>query len=392
MRILFQHRTLADGAEGIHINAMVKAFRTLGHEVRVSGLGASQGSSRNAVLTRAKSLLPQSALELGSAACNVSEYVDLRREIRAFQPDILYKRHARYDVAVGMAAHHCGIPLILEVNCLYVSPQYLPFEPLVFYPLARRFERRALELATVVLAVSTPLARQIKKVTDANVVIMPNGADPERFDARLADPERVRARHCLGPVLTIGWTGIIREWHGLDILLDAFASIPDVQLLIIGDGPALPAVQERMRALRIDNRVFITGRVSHSDMRDYIAAMDIAVVADDGTGVASPMKLLEYMAMGRAIVAPDLDNLNDLVTDEIDALMFAAGDSGDLARVLRRLVAEAPVRHRLGLNARSKVVKERNWLANAAAVLAMIRQPDSAPDALGTDSPIRHQV
>jgi glycosyltransferase involved in cell wall biosynthesis len=382
MRILYHHRTLADGAEGVHIAEMVSAFRVLGHEVRVLGLAGS-GNSRQGFISGVQHVLPRWSYEIASAGCNPAEYLAVRREADRFRPDFLYKRHARNDIGALSAARALGVPSVLEVNCLFADPEYQRFEPLSFPGMTARLERRALSLASIILAVSSPLAGQIERA-GSRAVVMPNGANPEVFDPQRADRKAIRARLGLGDRFTVGWAGILRDWHGLELLLDAIAAIPDAALLIVGDGPARPSVEARVSALNLSGRTTLAGRVPHEAMPAYIAAMDVAVVAEDRTRVASPMKLLEYMAMARPVIAPALDNVRDLVQDGVDGLMFTPGDSDALAAALRRLASDAALRCTLGRNARRKVQETRNWLANAQTVIDLVntlRVPGVAPGA-----------
>ena len=374
MRILYHHRTLADGAEGVHIAAMVDAFRALGHDVCVHGLAASSHRpERRTGVHLLRRALPGVGFELASAALNVPEYASTRRALGGGAVDLVYKRHARFDTAVLAAARRHGVPSVLEVNSLFTQGAYHEFEPLRLRRLAARLERRALELATVVAAVSTPLMRQIQALVPRAVIVLPNGADPERFTISRASPERVRRQYCPNGRLTVGWSGVLRQWHGVETLLEAIRPLPRLRLLIVGDGPAREPIERRAQALGVADRVSITGRVPHEEMLDYIAAMDVGVVADDRTGVASPMKLLEYMAMGRAVVAPRLDNITDIVTDEADGLLFEPGNGAELTRVLCRLAADEPLRCRLGLQARATIERERNWRRNAQQVLSLVR-------------------
>jgi glycosyltransferase involved in cell wall biosynthesis len=101
--------------------------------------------------------------------------------------------------------------------------------------------------------------------------------------------------------------------------------------------------------------------------------MDVAVVAEDRTRVASPMKLLEYMAMGRPVVAPALDNIRDLVTDGVDGLLFSAGNARSLESSLARLASDASLRSALGAHARSSVHELRNWNRIAETIIGLIR-------------------
>lgn len=374
MRILYHHRTLADGAEGIHIAEMVKAFRTLGHDVHVCGLAGAEGSpARHGLVDGLKRTLPSAAFEIASVSSNVLDYVAVRRAIRATGADFLYKRHARLDVGALSAAQHAGIPTVLEVNCLFAGHNYEQFEPIVLDGLAARLERHALTLADVVIAVSTPLAQDVACLAGVDAAVLPNGADPKRFDFGTADPVRIRSHLGLCGAVTVGWAGVMRDWHGIELLLDAVSRVPDLRLLIVGGGPARAAVERHANAVGVADRMVITGRIPQEQMPDYLAAMDIAVVASDRTRVASPMKLLEYMAMERAVVAPRLANIKDLVTDGRDGLLFSPEDADDLAETLRRLAQNEPLRTTLGREARRTVQERHNWHRNAKRVLALVK-------------------
>ena len=383
MRILYWHRTLADGAEGVHIAAMVDAFRALGHNVRLADLGGASPNKggQAGVVALVRAALPKLVFELASIGYNIPEYLHVRREIARFRPHILYARHARYDTAALAAARRAGVPTLLEVNALFTAPGYLQFEPLAVPFAAKAMERRSLRLATAVVTVSTPLARQAESMAGVHALVVPNGADPQRFDPLKADGARVRTRFGLGTAVVIGWTGILREWHGLELLVDALKELPTAMLLIVGGGPAQGALEARAAQLGVQRRLVITGRVPHDEVPDYLAAMDVAVVADERTGVASPMKLLEYMAMGLAVVAPSADNIRDIVEDGGDGLLFAPGDPSALAVQLHRLADQTTLRRALGAKARLKIEQERNWRAVAETLLGAVSDRRPRPTA-----------
>jgi glycosyltransferase involved in cell wall biosynthesis len=196
VRILYHHRTLADGAEGIHIASMVSALRALGHEVTVESLAQPSSSGAPGPLAAVRQRLPQALFEVATLSANIVEFEAMRRKLRTGSYDLLYKRHALFDVGAVQAASRLGIPIVLEVNALYSSPAMNEFEPLTLRRLAARFERRTFRLATVTVAVSTPLRRQIEEVAGrgVRVVVVPNGVDPERFDPARTSAEAVRAR------------------------------------------------------------------------------------------------------------------------------------------------------------------------------------------------------
>jgi len=162
MRILYWHRTLGDGAEGVHIAAMIDAFRTLGHDVRLARMiaGTERAAAPAGLVERVRARLPAPLFELASIGYNIPEYVHLRRAIASYRPDLVYARHARYAGAALLAARHGGVRSLLEVNALFTAPGYAQFEPLAFAGTARRMERDCLRLASSVITVSSPLTRQ----------------------------------------------------------------------------------------------------------------------------------------------------------------------------------------------------------------------------------------
>ena len=125
--------------------------------------------------------------------------------------------------------------------------------------------------------------------------------------------------------MVIGFTGILRPWHGVELLIQAFAGLyhqhKEAFLLIVGDGPSHSELEQFVASLRITDRVYFTGRVSHRDIPDYLAACDVGV-SPRATFYASPMKVPEYMASKLAVVAPAMSNIADLIDDGVDGLMF----------------------------------------------------------------------
>jgi glycosyltransferase involved in cell wall biosynthesis len=261
---------------------------------------------------------------------------------------------------------------VLEVNCLFSQPPYVSFEPMSLRRIAASFERRALGLSTITIAVSSPLAAIARSFASVRVDVVPNGADLTRFDPARADGTRTRQRYALPNRLVVGWVGVLRDWHGLDLLVDAVRDVPDAHLLIVGDGPQRSAIETRIAGLGLADRVTITGRVPHDDMPDHVAAMDVAVVAGERTGVASPMKLLEYMAMGKPVAAPALENIRDVVENGVTGMLFQPGDKQDLLTALTAMAGDPALRARLGSRARQSIEAGRTWPQIARRILALV--------------------
>jgi len=226
----------------------------------------------------------------------------------------------------------------------------------------------------VVAAVSTPLAGHVRELSKnrANVMVLPNGANPDLFRPRADLRPNMREELAWRDSVIVGWAGILREWHGVELLIRAVARVRGLKLLIIGDGPDRGRLDTVIQNLNLGDRVMFTGRVSHADVMRYVGAVDVAVSSADRTGIASPMKLLEYMAMERATVAPRSRNIEDLIDDGVDGLLFEPDSEEALVAVLRRLAEDEGLRERLGRQARLKIVRFRNWQRNAEIVIRAI--------------------
>jgi glycosyltransferase involved in cell wall biosynthesis len=379
VRILYHHRTRAGDAQGIHIAEIQRAFRLRGHDVREVALveagteakaagdgGEARGLAGLASRAAAHMPLPlREGLELGY---NAVAYRRLSKALREARPDFLYERYAANTFAGLAAARRQGVPFVLEVNSP-LAQEKERHDGLFFRRLTRGVERRLCAGADVTIAVTRVLAGILEGqgVPAGKIVVMPNGVrrgfglggDGEAFRRSLGLPLDV-------PVAgVVGW---FRPWHNLERLVAA-AESPEwrearIHLVLAGDGPAIPALRERRDASEdLKRRVVLCGAVPRGDIESALAAFDVAV-QPAVTGYACPMKILEYMAAGRAIVAPGSANVRELLTDGETALLCPGDENPaaeDLGRAILALVRDPALRARLGRAARERL-HERGWL------------------------------
>ena len=202
--------------------------------------------------------------------------------------------------------------------------------------------------------------------------VMPNGVDPDLFSPQSIDVA-AKARLGLERFIVLGFTGFVRDWNGLDAVLEYLAR-PEGQgscLLVVGDGPARPRLEAIARSLQVVDRVHFTGLVGRSQVPRLVSAFDVAL-QPAANPYASPLKLFEYMALGRAIVAPDQPNIREILANERDALLFDPNDLHSFAAAVLRAAADAALRQRLAAGA-VETLRHRNltWRHNAERVLAL---------------------
>ena len=369
MRILYSHRIQSRDGQSVHVEELISALRAFGHEVLVVGPGfydkaAFGGESGLVALLRSR--LPRALGELAELGYNLLAYWRLRLACRRFQPQLIYERYNLYYLAGTLLSRRTGVRLFLEVNAP-LADERARHGGLGLPGLARWLERYVWRSADRVLAVTGALKDIIVMagVPPTRIEVVPNGIDPGRF-ANL--PER--ERH--DDAVVLGFVGFVRDWHGLDGVIAAMAadaSGPRIRLDVVGDGPALPALRQQAEALGIAERVRFAGLVEHERIPAVVASFDIAL-QPRVVAYASPLKLFEYMAAGKAIVAPDQPNIREVLQDGATAVLFDPARDGSMWEAIGRLAADPAMRARLGEAARREIERrDYTWRGNAERLI-----------------------
>lgn len=372
MKILYSHRTKSADGQYVHISALAEALAARGHEIVMVGPDDTDGLGRRALDAAAgegglRRLLPGAIGEVAELAYSARGYQRLAAKVAG--ADILYERYNLFYHAGVRLARRRGLPFLLEVNAP-LAEERARHGALALKSLARWSEQAIWRAADRVLPVSGVLARAVEAagVAPQKIVVIRNGVGPE-FLAE-ADPRPVRARYNLVGKMVLGFTGFVRDWHGLDRVLRYMAQKgrKDLHLLLVGDGTARQTLERQAASLGIGEQLTITGVVQRGAMPAHVAAFDIAL-QPAVTAYASPLKLFEYMAQARPILAPARDNIREVLIDGADALLFAPDDDGAFADALDRLAGEPALRDRLGAAARASLLRQDlTWPANAARV------------------------
>lgn len=385
MRILYHFRTRASGAEAVHISGIANALTRLGHEVvflNPSGRDPRAKTNPYAALKapgffgRVSRSLPRFVFELLEIAYNAWAFVKLRGLLAGRGFDLIYERHAFFLFASAFLAKRRGVPLVVEVNEL-VGDSRVSEQP-VFRALVRCCDRLVFARARSIVVVSPHLKRRIEAlgVPGSRVLVQPNAVDPHDFKTP-ADGNVVRERLALRDSVVAGFVGWFVEWHRVDLLIEAFATLaprhPDARLLLIAEGPLRDNLLALATGLGVVDRVCFAGSVPHSEVPAHVAAMDICVVPHSNE-YRSPIKLFEYMGQGRAVVAPRTEPIAMVVRDGENGLLFEPGSAAALAGALERLLDSA-LRQRMGQQARADVLAHHTWTHNAKAMLAHANVP-----------------
>jgi len=375
MKILYHQRILSRDGQLVHIEELVNALRALEHEVTVVGPGPGPEESSDSGGPRARRLLPRPVAEALEFGYNAVAFARLAAAWLRNRPDALYERYNLFLLAGTWLKMLTGCPFVVEVNAPF-SKERRAYGGLAFEALARSVERHVWQRADAVIVVTQALAADVMAagVAPDRIVVIPNGIDPARF-AAVPPTEAAKARLGLAGTLVLGFTGFPRDWHRLERVIDYIADAPGgdhLRLLIVGDGPMVPTLKRHAATRHVAERIIFAGVVPRERVGDYVAAFDVAL-QPHATPYASPLKMVEYMALGRTIVAPDLPNIRELMVHRENAILFNLNDDGALLRALDEVLADPMLRQRLGEGARRTIAeKGLTWRHNAERTIACL--------------------
>lgn len=385
MKILYHHRTASKDGQAVHIEEMIAAMRKLGHEVMVvapdmaepAGDGG-EGRMGGGVgwVHRLRDALPKALYELMEFAYTWIAYRRLCKVAADFKPDLIYERYNLFLLAGLMLKRKLDIPLLLEVNSPLVYERSRHSGGLSLQGLARWAEGMAWRGADFVLPVTQVLGDHVRAygVPAERIVVIPNGINAAHFESA-PTPEQAKAERGLAGKLVLGFTGFVRDWHGVDRVIRWMASpaAPDnAHLLVVGDGPVRAELEALARELGIAERVTFTGVIHREQVPAWVASFDVAL-QPAVVAYASPLKLMEYLVMAKAVIAPRTPNLCEVLSDGDNALLFDAAEPGAFEQALSRLCADAELRSRLAVGARKSIDRlELTWDGNARKALALV--------------------
>lgn len=243
---------------------------------------------------------------------------------------------------------------------------------------------RAQEITTLLLADAVICPSDVTRaylvsldVPPEKIAVIPNGVDTKRFT-----PQPLGESTSERPVLL--YIGTLADWQGLDVLIAAMPAIVSrypARLRIVGRGRSRQrkALLRRVRKLGLEECVSVEPPVPHHDMPALVAQADVCLAPlgyndRNVTQGCCPIKVIEYMACGRPIVAANLPVVRELVRDEVDALLFGPDDAADLARCVLALLDEPGLACQLASSAAQRAKRQFSWRQAQKKLLEVYEQ------------------
>ena len=371
-KILYHHRIASKDGQYVHVEEIIKALKAAGHQVCLVAPHLTEQSefgSSGGLVAWLKARMPKQLYELMELSYAVVAFIKLLVAIYKFKPDFIDERFNLFLPAGVWASKCCKLPLLLEVNAP-IYEERSKYDGIALTRLARWSQHYCWKNADRCFPVTQVLAEYLLNagVNPSAIEVIPNGINEAVFSRPKITPE---ALPDLQHKLVIGFVGFCREWHGLDRVLTLMAKLanPKLFFLIIGDGPAIAGLKQQAAELQISQQIFVSGLVNRDDMPHWLAQMDIAL-QPDVVPYASPLKMLEYMYMAKAIIAPDTANIRELLQHNVNALLFDPADANSFTHCLNQLCDQPELVTELGNNAKQSILQHKlTWANNASRIV-----------------------
>jgi glycosyltransferase involved in cell wall biosynthesis len=377
-RVSTRDNAEASGARA-HILGMINGFQECGFQVDEFIIGnhtptswSNSGSER--ILT--KSVLFRLIADLVRI---VFSYFNKRKAENIYNGNYnyVYERFAAFQ-NLGTAFQKKGIKWILETNSPLFYEASEERKSIVLVNLCKSLELNAYKNCDHIVCVTKELKEIISSlpgVRSEKILVIPNGVDTNRFNPLTTIPFKVSDK------FTIGFVGILAPWCGVDILLEAIKELESynlpIHVVIVGDGIMKQKFQALTQELNITKQVTFVGHVDWAKVPSYISGFDIAYSGQTNLQIGkmyhSPLKIYEYMAMGKPVIASAFEDAERMIKNGFNGFLFTSGNVQQLSAV----ISEAYINNELLTPKRSeeirlKIVNEHSWQSRTRSLLAAL--------------------
>lgn len=267
------------------------------------------------------------------------------------------------------------IPMITEFNGIideYKRPKWI----LAFGKIVEKFlARKSAAVICITQEVKEWMIKHYSLKPD-NIFVISNAADPGRFDAEYRMEMRTPYQLDLKQFI-VTFVGSLTWWQGVSFFIEAIPElekkIPDLKVLIIGDGGEYPHLAVLTKQLHLESRVYFAGKVSSHEAARYMQISDVLILPKVPI-TCSPLKLYEYMAAGRPVVASDLPGFEIVQESGCGILVPPKNPAAIAEAVLKLHDLTQDERQKMGMRGRNKIIKDHTWDAVAIKTLKIIEE------------------
>ncbi len=293
--------------------------------------------------------------------------------VAGYRPSIIHAASNWWNGFAGVAlARRHGLPSVYEIRGLWEltrASSHDNWDQSERYRADANYETSAALMADRVIVITEGLRLEMaaRGIPLNKMIVVPNAVNLKEFHHTDRDSQLERQLG-LGGSCVIGFAGSLTYYEGLDDLLRAGALLrgstaTPFKFLIVGDGAEMRNLEDLAKQLQMEDICTFTGRVPHNEVPRYLSLMDITPFPRIPIPVCetvSPLKPLESMAMRVAVLASDVNALQEMVPPGT-GLLFRKGELTSLSERLQLLIEDPKLREQLTDNAYDWVAETRSW-------------------------------
>lgn len=322
--------------------------------------------------------------------------IDILKVVHAHNFDILYTRNVSFGLLGHLVKKIIKSKLVLELNGLASEDWKVEKE---LYGDKKRKQLKKIEAVMLsylelsvakkvdaVIAVTSGIKDILieKGITKSKITVISNGANIDLFkpiDNIIAINELRQRYNISDNDLVIIFVGNLHLWHGLIYLIKSapniLKAVPDTKFLIVGDGQIKKELMNMTEKIGKSNKFIFTEAVPYKSVPLYINVSDVCVAPfirarNERLGL-SPVKIYEYLACGKPVVASNVKGIGDLLRSSNSGIAVTPEDPNELADAIIKLLQNKQLREQMGVNGRKLVVNEYTWEITAKKTMEVFR-------------------
>ncbi len=363
---------LSSVGAAVHVQELAKALKNLNHDVKVCFLNrftSVEESEKRVVRRFLKKYLGKYLGNFNALYSNIYYFLREWKLVMKERPDILLIRYNIFNFSIAIVCKIMELPFILEINAPMVYEKKLFRKSVIDLSLVGwLLERLMINFADTIYVVSNQLKKFYveRNIPSGRIHVIFNGVDEKKINP-LISSNRVITEYNLQGKKVLGFVGSFHYWHGVEqlqsLILDILFNYKNTIFLMVGDGPLKHKMEDFIKKHRITDKVILPGYVEYNNIPLYLAAMDIVFAPYPKHKIFyySPIKLFEYMAAGKCIIASSIGQIKEIIEDGVNGILFEAGNYDDMLEKSKLLLQDNSLRSKIGRAARKTIEKNYTW-------------------------------
>ncbi|MBC8388140.1 MAG: glycosyltransferase family 4 protein [Actinobacteria bacterium] len=357
-----------------HVIGIINAFKHYGFNVKQYIVGdcvPTYWVKSNSISRRDKNIFKLIIIDMVRIGFGLVNVIKTYNEVGG-NTDIVYERFALFQ-SLGYLFKKRGIPWIVETNAVLSNEAKFVRNSVFFYKLAMYHEKWVYNQCDLLVCISPVLKKAISRkfqIPYEKILVVPNAVDIERFDLRNQFPIRFYDS------FTIGFVGRLYKWQNLDLLIKVINKLRSqgipLSLVIVGDGDEKESLITLVNKLRLEPFVTFTGYIGWEEIPRYIAGFDICYSGHslmDEKIYLSPLKVYEYMAMARPVIASRSSFMDNLIVHRKNGFLFGPQNKEELSSILKEAYKNREMLKKIGQSGRFEVIKYHSWNSRIKLIL-----------------------